>query len=89
MVTKVKQGHNALQAVKEFDDARPSFPGEHWMVLAAGVGVWLASRNSRTLLVRPGGLRAACARAARAASGRDGLAKVLRYTPVGRSIRRR
>ena len=80
---------NLLTQLKQYDETREGIPGEHWMVLAAGVGVWLASRNSRSLLVRTGGLLAASALAARAASGRDGLAKVLRYTPVGRSIRRR
>lgn len=27
-----------LKELKQMDDSRPGFPGEHWMVLAAGPG---------------------------------------------------
>ncbi len=79
---------NVLQQIKEFDEARDSFPGEHWLVLAAGIGVWWASRNHRSFVVRTLGLMAGTALVGRAASGRDGLSKVLRYTPVGGRIKR-
>jgi len=72
--------------VKAADAARPGFPGEHWLVLAIGIGVWQVTRNDRHWLVRTAGGFAAAALVARAASGREGLSKVLRYTPFGRGI---
>lgn len=77
---------NTLRRIKAADDARPGFKGEHWLVLGAGMGVWLASRNSPSLAVRTLGLLAGSALVARAASGRDGLARLLRYLPVGQRI---
>ena len=78
----------ALKKVKDFDDARAGFPGEHWIVLGAGVGLWLATRRHPSVIVQTLGALGAAALAARAASGRDGLSKVLRYTPIGAGIRR-
>jgi hypothetical protein len=74
--------------LKQMDDARPGFPGEHWIVLAAGLGAWLASRRHPSFLVRTAGLLAGTALVGRAASGRDGIAKLVRYLPVGGAIRR-
>lgn len=79
---------SALTQLKRYDDARPGFPGEHWLTLAAGLGVWWISRRNPSFLVRTLGSVAATALVGRAASGRDGLAKVLRYLPVGGGIRR-
>lgn len=79
---------STLEKIKQYDDARPGFPGEHWLVLAAGLGVWLVSRRHPSALVRTLGLMGGTALVGRAASGRDGLSKVLRFTPVGRGIRR-
>ncbi|RYG10145.1 MAG: hypothetical protein EON92_13270 [Burkholderiales bacterium] len=78
----------ALQELKAADDARPGVPGEHWVVLAAGVGLWLLTRRSPSFLLRTLGLIGGTALAGRAASGRDGIAKLLRYTPLGSRIRR-
>ena len=78
----------ALKKLKEYDDARPGFPGEHWLVLGAGVGLWLATRRHSSVVVQTLGALGAAALAARAASGRDGLSKVLRYTPIGGAILR-
>lgn len=77
-----------LKKIKEYDDTRPGFPGEHWIVLGAGVGLWLATRRHRSVLVQTLGALGAATLAARAASGRDGLSKALRYTPLGAGIRR-
>jgi hypothetical protein len=77
-----------LKKIKRYDDERPGFPGEHWIVLGAGVGLWLATRRHRSAVVQTLGVLGATALAARAASGRDGLSKVLRYTPLGAGIRR-
>ena len=45
-----------LKAIRQYDDTRPGFAGEHWLVLAAGVGAWLASRRSASPVVRTLGL---------------------------------
>jgi len=78
---------NALQRLKQYDEQRPSLPGEHWITLAAGLGVWIASRAHPSPLVRTAGLAAGTALVGRAASGRDGIAKLARWLPVGRRIR--
>jgi uncharacterized membrane protein len=72
-----------LKQVKEFDESRPGFPGEHWLVLGAGVAVLMASRRSRSFLMRTAGSTLGSALLYRAASGRDGLSKVLRFLPGG------
>ena len=76
-----------LQKIKAVDEAREGFPGEHWLVLALGIAVWHFTRKDRHWAVRTAGAFAASALVARAARGRDGLSKVLRYTPLGRGIR--
>ena len=75
-----------LQKLKAADEARPGFPGEHWLVLALGVGLWQDTRKHPNFVVRALGAFGATTLVARAASGRDGLSKVLRYTPLGRGI---
>jgi uncharacterized membrane protein len=88
MPTTLSRLPPALQQLKDWDERRPSFPGEHWLVLAAGVAVLLAARRSPSPLVRALGSAAGGALLARAASGRDGLAKVLTYVPVGKLLSR-
>jgi hypothetical protein len=82
---EVQEG-SPLQKLKAADEKRPGFPGEHWLVLALGVAVWQFTRKHRNWVVRTAGGFAATALVARAASGREGLSKVLRYTPFGRGI---
>lgn len=77
-----------IKEIKQLDDARPGFPGEHWITLAAGVGAWLATRHHPSFMVRTLGLMAGTALVGRAASGRDGIARLARYLPVGGGIRR-
>lgn len=77
-----------LTRLKQYDDARDDFPGEHWIVLTAGLGLWYLSTKSRSALLELVGMAAATALIGRAASGRNGLAKLLRYTPVGGALRR-
>ena len=79
---------STLQTIKDFDAARPGFPGEHWLVLGAGLGVWLWTSRHPSPLVKALGLMAGTALVGRAASGRDGIVKVLRYLPVGSGIKR-
>jgi hypothetical protein len=78
-----------IKELKAKDDARPGIPGEHWMTLGAGLGVWMLSRRSPSFLMRSLGLMAGTALVGRAASGRDGIAKLVRYLPVGAGIPRR
>ena len=75
-----------IEKIKAADEARPGFPGEHWLVLGLGVAVWQYTRKDRRWYVRAIGGFLATTLVARAASGREGLAKVLRYTPLGRGI---
>lgn len=41
-----------FQALRRFDEERPSLPAEHWLTLAAGVGLWLATRRHPSMAVR-------------------------------------
>lgn len=66
---------------------RTGIPGEHWWVLGAGIAAWALTRKSPSFLLRSAGLLAGSALVGRAASGRDGLSKVLRVTPLGRRIK--
>ena len=68
----------------DYDKRRPGFAGEHWLVLGAGIAVLLASRRSRSVLWRTAGSTLGSSLLYRAASGRQGLAKLLRYLPVGK-----
>lgn len=77
-----------LQKLRQYDQNRASFPGEHLLVLGAGLALFMASRRSPSPVKRALGAAASSALLARAASGRDGLAKVLRYLPMGRGLLR-
>ena len=91
MVARTRQSAPAeitpVRRRKAAEPAREGIPGEHWLVLGAGVAVWAITRTSPLFLVRALGLVAGSALVGRAASGRDGLSKVLRFTPVGRRIK--
>jgi len=75
-----------IEKLKAADAARPGFPGEHWLVLGLGIALWQVTRTHRNYLVRTLGALGATTLVARAATGRQGLSKVLRYTPLGRGI---
>ena len=83
---EIAEDPSPLEKIKAADEARDGFPGEHWLVLALGVAVWQYTRRDRRWYVRALGGLAATTLVARAASGRKGLSKVLRYTPLGRGI---
>lgn len=84
--TEIDDEASPIEKIKAADEAREGFPGEHWLVLALGVAVWQYTRRDRRWYVRALGGLAATTLVARAASGREGLSKVLRYTPFGRGI---
>ncbi|MBC7444221.1 MAG: hypothetical protein H7273_01955, partial [Polaromonas sp.] len=54
----------------------------------AGLALLLAAGRSRSLLKRTAGSALGSALLYRAASGRDGLAQVLRFLPMGAANRR-
>ena len=83
---EIAEDASPIEKIKAADEAREGFPGEHWLVLALGIAVWQFTRKDRRWYVRTAGGFAATALVARAASGREGLSKVLRYTPFGRGI---
>lgn len=58
-----------ISDLKRFDQRRDNLPAEHWLTLAAGIGLWIATRKHPSAAVRllagiAGGLLVA-----RAASG--------------------
>ena len=77
---------NSLQQLKQFDDARPGIPGEHLFALGVGLGAWWLTRRHPSFIVRSIGIGVATAMIGRAASGRDGVSRILRLLPVGRTI---
>ena len=79
---------STLQKLKRYDHGRPGMPGEHWIVLAVGVGAWMATCRHHSVVVKMLGAVASVALVARAASGREGLGTLLRCTPVVAGIRR-
>ena len=76
-----------FEQIKQFDKARPGIPGEHWMTLGVGLAVWLVTRNHSSLIVRTAGMAVGTAFVGRAASGRDGLARLFRFLPIGRKVK--
>ena len=72
----------SFQEIKDYDDNRPGFAGEHWLVLGAGVALLLASRRSNSFWVRTAGSVMGSALVVRAASGSEGLSRLVRYLPV-------
>jgi len=62
---------NLLQRLRRYDESRPSFPGEHWLAFAAGVGLWVATRRHPSVAVRLLASIAGTLLIVRAGSGRD------------------
>ena len=74
----------SFERLSNFDKRRPGFAGEHWMVFGAGIALLLASRRSRSVLWRTAGSTLGSSLLYRAASGREGIARLLRHLPVGK-----
>lgn len=67
-----------LRELKSFDDERPGFPGEHLIVFSLGALLMVAGMRSRTVLRRGILTAVGTALIGRAASGKDGIARVAR-----------
>lgn len=75
----------SFKEIKDYDQNRPGFAGDHWLVLGAGLALLLASRRSPSFLVRTAGSVMGSALVVRAASGSEGLSKLVRYLPINQS----
>ena len=64
-----------VDRLRRFDDRRSSLPGEHWVTLAAGL--WLLSRHGSATAGRFLAMAMGVALIYRAASGRDGLVRLI------------
>ena len=69
---------NLLSRIRAFDQRRASFPGEHLIVAAVGSSLFRSALRRRSGLGRVLAIAAGGALLARAASGRDGLARLAR-----------
>lgn len=65
-----------LDALKHYDETRAGFPGEHIIVLAAGIFLLWGAGKRRSAVARMAMTAAGGALVGRAASGRGGVAKV-------------
>ena len=70
-----------IRQLKQYDQRRDNLPGEHWVALAAGVALWVATRKHPSGAVRlvagiAGGLLVA-----RAASGRQIPSRLKKLIP--------
>ncbi|MDD2714069.1 MAG: hypothetical protein PHU77_14230 [Simplicispira sp.] len=61
-----------LHDLQQWDERRSGFPGEHWLVLGAGLLAMRRAGRSRSLVGRWAGRALGTALIARAATGRDG-----------------
>ena len=77
---------NSLQQLKQFDDARPGIPGEHLLALGVGLAAWWLTRRHPSFIVRSIGIGVGTALIGRAASGRNGISRILRLLPVRQTI---
>ena len=77
---------STVQRTKNSETAQTGLPGEHWIALGAGLAAWLLTRKRSSFIVRTAGMLAGTALVGRAASGRDGLAKIVRYLPIGKDL---
>jgi len=67
-----------ISSVRDFDRRRPGFPGEHWMVATLGTALLRSAFRRKSFFGGALMLIAAGALLYRAASGRDGIARLLR-----------
>lgn len=66
-----------IKDLRRWDENRPGFAGEHWLVLGAGLLAMRQAQRSSSTLGRVLGGAVGSALVARAASGRDGVAGIV------------
>ena len=76
---------STVQRTKNTYTAQTGVPGEHWIALGAGLAAWLLTRKRSSFVIRTAGMLAGTALVGRAASGRNGLAKIVQYLPIGKN----
>lgn len=74
---------NIFREVRNYDRSRRGFPGEHWWVAAAGLALCRSAFKRRSSAGRLLAFLAGTALLYRAASGRDGLARLTRARGSG------
>lgn len=72
----VMKAEDTARDSKHWDETRSDFPGEHWIVAAAGLALLMAAGQARTPLKAMLLTAAGSAALGRAASGRGGIAKL-------------
>lgn len=65
-----------IKDIRQWDEARPGFVGEHWLVLGAGLLAMRQAKRSHSTVGRLVGTAVGTAQLARAATGRGGVAGV-------------
>jgi uncharacterized membrane protein len=79
---------DSIREYTAWDDNRDSIPGEHWLTLGAGLALLFASNRSSSTMTRVIGSALGGALVLRAASGRDGLVRLLPYIPLAKDLLR-
>jgi hypothetical protein len=67
-----------LRQLKQYDDQRPSVPGEHWFAFGTGAALLLRGRRAGSPVLRTAATLGGLLFMARGLSGRDGLVARLR-----------
>lgn len=74
----VDKAQDTARDIKQWDETRPNFPGEHWIVGAAGLALLVAAGKARTPLKAMLLTAVGTAVLGRAASGQGGVARIAR-----------
>ena len=77
---------NFLKRATHFDESRSAIPSEHLFALGMGLAAWWLTRRHFSFIARSIGLGVGAALITRAANGRDGVSKIARMLPFGRSV---
>ena len=79
---------NKFKEYKAWDYNRESMQGEHWLALGAALALLFMANRSSSTTTRVIGVALGSAMLLRAASGRDGIVKLLPYVPMINNVMR-
>jgi hypothetical protein len=79
---------STFRQIKQLDASCHGIQCEHWITLAAGLAVWWLTRNHSSFIDRTAGMVMGTALVGRAANGRNGIAKALRFLTLRRGVNR-